>query len=89
MIIRMGIASGRAKCKYCRGLIKAGTKCYIVGEYKSEVRLHINLKACERYKMVQRLEYEAANELTKEFNTARTTKSMNELALATARQVKI
>ena len=66
MMVRMGVASGRAKCKYCRGLIKAGTKCYIVGEFKSEARLHINLKACERYQTAKHLEYEAANELTKE-----------------------
>jgi len=83
-MVRIATASGRAKCGYCKGLIKEGTKCYIVGEYKTQIRLHINLKACARYKMAKQLEYEAASELTKEYSKARAT----ELDLA-KQQVKV
>ena len=70
MYVDMRKASGRAKCRYCRGLIKAGTKCYVVGEFKSEIRLHINLKACERNKELSRLVNEETGKLGKEMYEA-------------------
>ena len=66
MYVDIRKASGRAKCRYCRGLIKAGTKCYVVGEFRSEIRLHINVKACARNQELTRLVNVEANNLGKE-----------------------
>ena len=66
--VTMGTASGRAKCGYCKGLIKKGVKCFIVGEYKSEIRLHINQRECARYMMLHKLVGDESMKLSVEIN---------------------
>ena len=78
--VTMGTASGRAKCGYCKGLIKKGVKCYIVGEYKSEIRLHINQKECARHNMLHKLVGEESMKLSVEIN--QTYQDMRKTALA-------
>lgn len=66
--VNMRTASGRAKCGYCKGRIKKGVKCYIVGEYKSEIRLHINQRECARYMMLHELVNKESMKITMEIN---------------------
>jgi hypothetical protein len=68
--VNMQTASGRAKCGYCKGRIKKGVKCFVVGEYKSEIRLHINHRECERYMMLRKLVDDESMKLGKEIHDA-------------------